>query len=80
MKTLTIREARKGLSHPELMFADTDEVLVVCRSKPVALRECDAMQLLIITSTTHYPNHLSLQANLKDYAWQMEGMKAEGAE
>lgn len=48
--------------------------------KPVALRECDAMQLLIITSTTYYPNRLSLQANLKDYAWQMEGMKAEGAE
>ena len=36
MKTLTIQEARKGLSHPELMFADTDEVLVICRGKPVA--------------------------------------------
>jgi len=36
MKTLTIREARKGLSHPEQMFADTNEVLVVCRGKPVA--------------------------------------------
>lgn len=36
MKTLTIREAREGLSHPEQMFADDDEVLVVCRGEPVA--------------------------------------------
>jgi antitoxin (DNA-binding transcriptional repressor) of toxin-antitoxin stability system len=36
MKTLTIREAREGLSHPEQMFADADEVLVVCRGEPVA--------------------------------------------
>ena len=36
MKTLTIREAREGLSHPEQMFADSDEVLVVCRGEPVA--------------------------------------------
>lgn len=36
MKTLSIREAREGLSHPEQMFADSDEVLVVCRGEPVA--------------------------------------------
>lgn len=36
MKTLNIREAREGLSHPEQMFADDDEVLVVCRGEPVA--------------------------------------------
>lgn len=36
MKELNIREAREGLSHPETMFADTDEVLVVCRGEPVA--------------------------------------------
>jgi len=36
MKTLTIREAREGLSHPEKMFANDDEVLVVCRGEPVA--------------------------------------------
>lgn len=36
MKTLTIRKNRRGLSHPEQMFADTNEVLVVCRGKPVA--------------------------------------------
>jgi antitoxin (DNA-binding transcriptional repressor) of toxin-antitoxin stability system len=36
MKTLTIREAREGLSHPEQMFADDDEVLVVRRGEPVA--------------------------------------------
>lgn len=36
MKTLTIREAREGLSHPDQMFADSDEILVVCRGEPVA--------------------------------------------
>ena len=36
MKTITIREAREGLSHPEQMFADNEEVLVVCRGEPVA--------------------------------------------
>jgi antitoxin (DNA-binding transcriptional repressor) of toxin-antitoxin stability system len=36
MKTLTVREAREGLSHPELMFADGDEVLVVRHGEPVA--------------------------------------------
>lgn len=36
MKTLTIREAREGLSHPEQMFADDQEVLVVRRGEPIA--------------------------------------------
>ncbi len=36
MKTLTIREAREGLSHSEEMFADDDEVLVVRRGEPIA--------------------------------------------
>lgn len=36
MKTLTIREAREGLSHSEEMFADDDEVLVVRRGEPMA--------------------------------------------
>lgn len=36
MKQLTIREAREGLSHPEAMFADTEEILVVCRGEPIA--------------------------------------------
>lgn len=36
MKTLTIREAREGLSHPEEMFAGEEEVLVVRRGEPVA--------------------------------------------
>jgi antitoxin (DNA-binding transcriptional repressor) of toxin-antitoxin stability system len=36
MKELTIREAREGLSHPEQMFADADEILVVRRGRPVA--------------------------------------------
>jgi antitoxin (DNA-binding transcriptional repressor) of toxin-antitoxin stability system len=36
MKTLTIREAREGLSHPDQMFADSNEVLVVKHGEPVA--------------------------------------------
>lgn len=36
MKTLSIREAREGLSHPDAMFADADEVLVVRHGEPVA--------------------------------------------
>ena len=36
MKTLTIRETREGLSHPEKMFAEDEEVLVVRRGEPVA--------------------------------------------
>lgn len=36
MKTITIREAREGLSHPEQMFADNDEVIVTRRGEPVA--------------------------------------------
>jgi len=36
MKPLTIREAREGLSHPDQMFADADEVLVVKHGEPVA--------------------------------------------
>ncbi|MBI2311147.1 MAG: type II toxin-antitoxin system prevent-host-death family antitoxin [Betaproteobacteria bacterium] len=36
MKKVTIREAREGLSHPERMFADDDEVLVVRRGEPIA--------------------------------------------
>ena len=39
-----------------------------------ARQECDAMQPLTITATTHYHNRMSLQANLKDYAWQVEFM------
>ena len=36
MKTLNIREAREGLSHPEALFADCDEVLVMRHGEPVA--------------------------------------------
>lgn len=44
----------------------------------VARQECDAMQPLVITATTPYSNRLSLQANLKDYAWLVEDMLYEG--
>lgn len=42
-----------------------------------ARREVDAMQPLTVTSTTPYANRLSLQANLKDYAWLAEIYRAE---
>lgn len=42
-----------------------------------ARRERDAMQPLSVTSTTPYANRLSLQANLKDYAWLVELMQSE---
>lgn len=36
MRSITIREAREGLSHPELLFADNDEVIVTRHGEPVA--------------------------------------------
>ncbi len=36
MRTITIREAREGLSHPEQLFANDDEVIVTRRGEPVA--------------------------------------------
>ncbi|WIM06556.1 MAG: type II toxin-antitoxin system prevent-host-death family antitoxin [Candidatus Nitricoxidivorans perseverans] len=36
MRTVTIREAREGLSHPEQLFADNDEVVVMRRGEPIA--------------------------------------------
>lgn len=36
MRTITIREAREGLSHPEQLFASDDEVIVTRRGEPVA--------------------------------------------
>lgn len=38
----------------------------------LAKRECDAMLPVTVTTTTPYTNRLSLQANLKDYAWLTE--------
>ena len=54
------------------------QLLSIGVSPDVARRECDVMQPLTITATTHYPNRLSLQANLKDYAWQAEWMMGNG--
>jgi hypothetical protein len=53
------------------------QLLAIGVPTDVARRECDAMQPLTITSTTPYPNRLSLHANLKDYAWQVEWMMDE---
>ena len=58
MKTLTIREAREGLSHPEQMFADDNEVLVVCRGEPVA-------RILSVTPKRKViPSHAALRATM----------------
>lgn len=36
MRTVTIREAREGLSHPEKLFAGAEEVIVTRRGEPIA--------------------------------------------
>jgi len=48
------------------------QLLAIGVPPDLAQHECDAMQPLTITSTTPYANRLSLQANLKDYAWLAE--------
>jgi hypothetical protein len=48
------------------------QLLTIGVPPDAARRERDAMQPLTITATTPYPNRLSLQANLKDYAWIAE--------
>lgn len=53
----------------EAMFV---QLLAIGVPPDVARRERDAMQPLTITATTPYANRLSLQANLKDYAWLAE--------
>lgn len=60
-------------------FADAMFVQLLAIGVPpdAARRERDAMQPLTITATTPYANRLSLQANLKDYAWLAELWLAE---
>lgn len=53
------------------------QLLAIGVPPDAARRECDAMQPLVFTTTTPYPNRLSLQANLKDYAWLAEIYMAE---
>jgi len=53
------------------------QLLAIGVPPDAARRERDAMQPLTITSTTPYANRLSLQANLKDYAWLVEIYWAE---
>jgi hypothetical protein len=48
------------------------QLLAIGVTPDAARRERDAMQPLVTTATTHYANRLSLQANLKDYAWIAE--------
>ena len=58
--------------------AVNNQLLAIGVSPKLAQRECDAMQPLTITPTTPYANRLSLQANLKGYAWLVEDYVAEG--
>ena len=55
------------------------QLLAIGVPPDAARHERDAMQPLTITATTHYSNRLSLQANLKDYTWQVEWMMDEGS-
>jgi len=54
------------------------QLLAIGVPPDLAQRECEAMQPLTLTATTPYANRLSLQANLKDYAWQVEWMMTDG--
>ena len=58
--------------------AVNNQLLAIGVAPEPAQHECDAMQPLTISTTTPYANHLSLQANLKDYAWLVEDYMAEG--
>lgn len=55
-------------------FADAVFVQLLAIGVPPdeARHERDAMQPLVVTATTGYANRLSLQANLKEYAWLVE--------
>lgn len=63
-------------------FADAVFVQLLAIGVPAdaARRERDAMQPLVITATTPYANRLSLQANLKDYAWLADISRTERRE
>jgi hypothetical protein len=53
------------------------QLLAIGVPPDAARRERDAMMPLIVTATTPYPNRLSLQANLKDYAYLAEKFLVE---
>ena len=58
--------------------AVNNQLLAIGVSPELARHECVAMQPLTVTATSPYANRLSLQANLKDYAWLVEDYMAEG--
>ena len=58
--------------------AVNNQLLAIGVSPEPAQGECDAMLPISIMPTTLYANRLSLQANLKDYAWLVEVYMAEG--
>jgi hypothetical protein len=62
---------------PEAVFV---QLLAIGVPADAARRERDAMQPLIVTATTGYANRLSLQANLKDYAWLADVWQTERKE
>lgn len=73
-----VLEAAPYVSLPQrFLNAVLAQLLAIGVPLDVARRECDAMQPLVFTTTTPYPNRLSLQANLKDYAWLAELYLAE---
>ena len=73
-----VLEAAPYASLPQrFLGAVLAQLLAIGVPPDAARRECDAMQPLVFTTTTPYPNRLSLQANLKDYAWLAELYLAE---
>jgi hypothetical protein len=68
-----VLEAAPYATLPERFIESVREQLLAIGVSPdLAQSECDAMQPLTITATMPYANRLSLQANLKDYAWIAE--------
>lgn len=62
---------------PEAVFV---QLLSIGVPPDEARRERDTMHPLIITATAGYANRLSLQANLKDYAWLADVWQTERKE
>ncbi len=57
--------------------AVNNQLLAISVPSTLAQLECDAMLPLAITPTILYANRLSLQANLKEYAWLVEVYMSE---
>ena len=61
MKTITVREAREGLSHPETLFVDANEVIVTKHGQPI-LRLLPAAGARKVRSMAEFRAKLRIQS------------------